>query len=48
MSSKTVDPQMLQELELLMDWDSLQEEANWEALSDKDALEDPDEDKEKK
>lgn len=48
MSSKIVDSEMLKELELLMDWDSLQEEANWETLSDKDALEDPDEDKEKK
>lgn len=40
MSSKTVDPEMLKELELLMDWDSLQEEANWESLSKEDALED--------
>lgn len=40
MSSKTVDPEMLKELELLMDWDSLQEETNWEPLAKEDALKD--------
>lgn len=48
MDSKKPDPEMLKQLELLMDMDSIDEESDWETISSVDEDIDKNEDEEEK